>query len=66
MNATDRLALARYCAWRMLDHTEPGWDALPGIDEDTYGQVVEFVQVVAMQLREQAGQRGRLLYEAVS
>jgi len=59
---SDMLALARYTAWRMLDHTEIGHEMMPEMDEAEYTRLVGWVQWVALELKIQAGGRGDELW----
>ena len=65
MNGADMLALARYTASRILAyHVNLDWENVPELDKPTFDQLDAAVAVVAGELAEQAGDRGRELWEA--
>lgn len=64
MNAQDMLALARCCAAMLLNDHPLEWEDVPHVDQETFERLQAMVTVIAATLIEQAGTRGRGLWEA--
>lgn len=64
MNGADMLALARYTASHILQEHGPQWEDMPLLDESDAGPLLKSMLIVRLQLAEQAGPRGRELWEA--
>ena len=64
MNGADMLALARYTAHLTLRRYRADHEDIPLLSEADYQQVDKLVHLVALELAEQAGDRGRELWVA--